>query len=190
LKNVIPSGRAPPGAGSGVYSVIIATAFCAGLACSEPRTQRGQNAADSSDLAQSVGPSARCYRSSHSVLLGPIAKSRQNARGPGWLRVEGIQAADSGAGDLVDATRAGLSGMWRRGPGDSVSMSAGDDFLRVELRLVISDSLAVGSAMALSDADLERDASGQLRTFRRGWVLRATRASCDSMPIRSVRGSP
>ena len=174
---------------SGAHSVIVIIAICAGLACSEPRTQSGQNALDSSGVAQSVAPSARCYRSSHSVLLGPIAKSRQNARGPGWLRVEGIQSADSGAGELVDATRAGLTGLWRRGPGDSVSMTAADDFLRVELRLVISDSVAMGPAMALSDADLVRDASGQLRTFRRGWVLRATRASCDSMPIRSAHGS-
>jgi hypothetical protein len=136
-----------------------------------------------------VSPSVRCYRSSHSVLLGPITKSRQNARGPGWLRVESIQDADSGRGELVDATRAGLSGLWRRGPGDSVSMTAADDFLRVELRLVISDSFAMGPARAISDADLERDASGQLRTFRRDWVLRATRAACDSMPIRSAHNA-
>ena len=171
------------------HSVIVIVAISAGIGCSEPRTQSGQNALDSSDVAQSVAGSARCYRSSHSVLLGPITKSRQNGHGPGWLRVEGIQAADSGAGELVDATRAGLSGLWRRGPSDSVSITAADDFLRVELRLAISDSFAVGPAMALSDADLERDASGQLRTFRRGWVLRATRASCDSMPIRSGPGS-
>lgn len=159
------------------------------LGCSEHATRSGQNALDSSGVAQSVSPAARCYRSSHSVLLGPITSSRQNARGPGWLRVESIQEADSGRGELVDATRAGLTGLWRRGPGDSLSMTAADDFLRVELRLVISDTVAMGRATATSDADLERDASGQLRTFRRDWVLRATRAACDSMPVRSAHGS-
>jgi hypothetical protein len=52
-----------------------------------------------------------------------------------------------------------------------------------ELRLVITESLAVGSALATSDAALERDpAMGQLREFRRAWELRALRAPCDSIP--------
>ena len=145
---------------------------------------------DSSVAAHaSARAAARCYRSSHSVLLGPITKSRQNGHGPGWLRFEGLPTAGGGSGELVDANRAGLGGHWLRGPGDSVSMTAADDFGRVELRLAVSDSVAIGSALALSDADLERDASGQLQNFRRGWVLRASRAPCDSMPVRWTHGA-
>ena len=139
-------------------------------------------ALDSAGVAQSAALSTRCYRSSHSVLLGPIAKSRQNARGPGWLRIDGLATADSGPAELVDASRVMLNGLWRRGAGDSLSMTAADDFLRVELRLVISDSIAMGQALAQSDADLERDTAGVLRNFQRGWVFRAFRTPCDSMP--------
>ena len=174
---------------SDTHSVAAVIAICTGLACAEPKTGSDHSALDSSDVAQSAARSARCYRSSHSVLLGPITKSKQNAGGPGWLRVEGLPTADSGAGELVDASRAGLNGLWRRGTGDSVSMTAADDFLRVELRLVISDSVAMGAARARSDADFERDAAGELRDFQRGWVLRAFRAPCDSMPIRSAQGA-
>lgn len=174
---------------SAAHSVTAVIAICAGLACAEPKTRSGHRALDSSDVTQSAPRSARCYRSVNSVLLGPIAKSKQNGRGPGWLRVEGLPTADSGPGELVDASRAGLNGLWRRGAGDSVSMTAADDFLRVELRLVISDSVATGPALARSDADLERDTAGELRNFQRGWILRAFRAPCDSMPTRSVPGA-
>jgi hypothetical protein len=141
--------------------------ICAGLACRQPGVEV-----------------ARCYRSSQSVLLGPItANSRQNAQGPGWIRIEGF-GADSGAAELVDTNRVRLGGSWRRGSGDSVSMVAADNFLRVELRLTVTDSAAIGTALARSDADVEPDSAGQLRDFRREWVLRAVRAPCDSMPVR------
>jgi hypothetical protein len=174
---------------SEAHSVVAVIAICTGLACAEPKSGTDRSARDSSGVAQSAARSVRCYRSSHSVLLGPITKSKQNARGPGWLRVEDLPTADSGAGELVDASRAGLNGRWRRGTGDSVSMTAADDFLRVELRLVISDSVAMGAALARSDAGLERDAAGALRELQRRWVLRAVRAPCDSMPVRSARGA-
>jgi hypothetical protein len=168
--------------------VPVVIAICAGLACAEPKPEGGQSeplqvSRAEAGLQQVV---ARCYQSLHSVLLGPTTKSRQNGQGPGWLRIEGLPAADSGSGELVDANRAGLGAFWRRGPVDSVSIAAADDFLQVELRLAVSDSVAIGSAFARSDADVEKDASGELRTFRRRWILRAARASCDSMPKRST----
>src|SRR3954465_11354649 len=131
---------------SHTHSVTTVIAIWTSLACA-PKTRSDHRALDSSDVTQSAARPARCYRSSNSVLLGPITKSKQNARGPGWLRVEGLPTADSGAGELVDASRAGLNGVWRRATGDSVSMTAADDFLRVELRLVISDSVAIGAAL-------------------------------------------
>jgi hypothetical protein len=173
---------------SAAHSVTAVMAICAGFACAEPETGRRHRALDSSEVAQSAPRSTQCYQSSHSVLLGPIAKSRQNARGPGWLRLEGLATADSGPGELVDASRAGLNGVWRRGAGDSVSMTAADDFLQVELRLVISDSVAMGPALARSDADVERDAAGELRSLQREWVLRAFRVPCDSVPTGSPHG--
>jgi hypothetical protein len=175
---------------SGLSTAVVI--LCAGLDCAEPGTEGAKSAPLDSPVAgqSSARAAARCYRSSHSVLLGPITKSRQNGRGPGWLRFEGLPTARGGSGELVDVNRAGLGGFWRRGPGDSVSMAAADDFGRVELRLAVSESVAIGSALALSDADLERDASGQLQTFRRGWVLRASRAPCDSMPLRWTHGAP
>jgi hypothetical protein len=169
--------------------VPVVIAILAGLACAEPKREGDQSEPLQVSRRAASGKQAvaRCYQSLHSVLLGPTTKSRQNGQGPGWLRIEGTPDADSGSGELVDANRAGLGALWRRGPVDSVSIAAADDFLRVELRLAVSDSIAIGSAIARSDADVEKDASGQLRTFRRGWILRAARAPCDSMPKRSTR---
>ena len=157
------------------------------FACAEPKTESGNSTLPDDSLAgqSRARLTTRCYRSSYSVLLGPNSKSIQNGKGPGWLRVEGTPTAGDGSVELVDSNRAGLGGVWRRGPGDSLSMTAADDFLRVELRLAVSDSVAIGSALAVSDAALERDASGKSRNFRRGWVLRASRAPCDSMPVRT-----
>lgn len=160
---------------------------CAGVACGQSGTERGESALpDTSSTRPNTAPVvASCYRSSQSVLLGPITpKSRQNGKGPGWIRIEGFPAAESGASELIDANRAGLGGSWRRGSGDSVSMAAFDDFLRVELRLAVSDTAVMGEAVARSDADVERDSAGNLRDFRRDWVVRAARAPCDSMPER------
>jgi hypothetical protein len=173
------------------FSVTVAF-ICTGLGCADARTESAESSQLDTPVRahRGVREAARCYRSSSSALLGPITESRQNGQGPGWLRFAGLPLADSGFGELVDANRAGVGGFWRRGPGDSVSMTAADDFLRVELRLAVSDSVAMGSALALSDADLEPDASGKLGTFRRAWVLRASRASCDSMPLRQTSRAP
>ena len=163
------------------------------VACGDPRSEGSRGLpVHTSDPAPNGGRLAvRCYRSSQSVLLGPIAaKSRHNGQGPGWIRIEGLQAADSGGGELVDANRAGLGGSWRRGPGHSVSMTAADDFLRAELRLTVSDSAATGPALARSDAALEPDSAGHLRELRREWILRAVRAPCDSMPTRRTHEPP
>ena len=171
--------------------VPVIIAICAALTCAEPKPEGGQSEPRQVSRAAPGGQQAvaRCYQSIHSVLLGPTTKSRQNGQGPGWLRIEGLPAAGSGSGELVDANRAGLIAFWRRGPVDSVLIAAADDFLRVELRLAVSDSVAIGSALARSDADVEKDTSGELRTFRRGWVLRAARASCQNMPKRSTHGT-
>ena len=139
------------------------------------------------DTAGAVWPasdvSVRCYRSPHSVLFGRPTRSGQQGRGPGWIRLEGFPTADSGSTELVDADRKGVGGQWRRAPGDSVSVAAGDHDLSVRLQLVISDRSVAGRARAHSDVAAERDAAGRLGDLWREWLLRATRASCDSMPV-------
>ena len=148
---------------TGIYLTVWVT--CAGLACGGPGAERGE----------------RCYRSAQSVLLGPIdTRSRQNGRGPGWIRIAGLPAADSGAVELVDAEGATLRGSWRRTSSDSVAIVAADDFLRVEVQLALSNSAVTGQAVAMSDADVERDATGRVRDFRREWIFNAARAPCDS----------
>ena len=139
---------------------------------------------DQVNTARFVRRLTRCYRSASSVLFGPATRSGQQGQGPGWLRLEGSATADSGQGELADADRKGLGAFWRRAPHDSVAVSGGSDHLRVELRLAISDSIAVGPARAHSDATVEPDEAGRLGDLRRAWVLRAVRASCDSMPVR------
>ena len=83
----------------------------------------------------------------------------------------------------MDADRKGLGASWRRTPSDSVFVVGQSDHLRVELQLLVSDSVAVGPAQAHSDAAAEPDETGRLADLRRAWVLRAVRASCDRMPV-------
>jgi len=71
---------------------------------------------------------------------------------------------------------------WRRSTRDTIAMVAFDDFLRVEMRLAVSDSLATGVARARSDAALERDSIGKQVEFRREWGVTARRAPCGSGP--------
>ena len=138
---------------------------------------------DEVNTARFVRRLTRCYRSAQSVLFGPPTRSGQQGHGPGWLRLEGPPTADRGAGELVDADRKGLGASWRRAPNDSVTVVALSDHLRVELRLIVSDTVVVGPARAHSDATVDRDEAGRLLDLRRAWLLRAVRASCDSMPV-------
>lgn len=123
-----------------------------------------------------------CFRSASSVLLGPLTAGGQQGEGPGWIRIDGGLAADSGAAGLRDANSKTMPGQWRRVTGDSVAVTAFDDFLRVELRLVASDTMASGIGSSRSDAALERDSAGTMQDLRRSWVLTAPAAPCDSMP--------
>ena len=164
------------------------TPLCAVLACAGGDEERTRTPGRESAGAVRVdaAATARCYRSSHSVLLGPSTSSGQNGAAPGWLRLDRLADVDSGSGELVDANHAGLSASWRRGPADSVLVVAADDFLRIEMRLALSERVAAGLALATSDAALERDTSGELRTLRRAWSLHAVAAPCDDMVIRAT----
>ena len=123
-----------------------------------------------------------CFRSPHSVFFGPPTPSGQQGKSPGWLALELSQRGDSGWAKLVDPDSKAFYARWHRAASDTVAFTAADDFLRVEMRLAVSDSLVVGSARAHSDAALERDASGRLGDLRREWTMRAIRSPCANMP--------
>jgi hypothetical protein len=126
---------------------------------------------------------ASCYRSPHSILLGPTTRTGQQGRAPGWVRLEGFPESDHGAAELHDSGGKALGAGWRRQIDDSVALSAGDDFLRVELRFMASKGSLVGQGKAHSDAALEPDSTGRLSDLRRSWKFAATEAPCDSMQM-------
>lgn len=125
---------------------------------------------------------ARCYRSPHSVLFGPTTSTGQQGRAPGWVRLEGFPQSDHGEGELRDSDGKAAGAAWRRQPDDSVTLISADDFLRVELRFVVSKGNLDGQASAHSDAALEPDSTGRLSDLRRSWKFSATEAPCEAMP--------
>lgn len=149
-------------------------------ACNQPDERPEQAPAQGGHQA-GAGESV-CYRSASSVLLGPLTAGGQQGEGPGWIRIDGGLGADSGAARLRDGNSKTMAGQWRRVTGDSVAVTAFDDFLRVELRLVASDTIASGIGSSHSDAALERDSAGAMQDLRRSWVLTAPAAPCDRMP--------
>ena len=129
-----------------------------------------------------TGGTARCYQSPTSTL-GRVPNDAGGVEvGPGWVRLDGASGADSGAATLVDSDGASLTGTWRQIAGDSVHLTAFNDFLRVELRALPSGAGLAGSLQARSDASLERDSTGQLREMNRRRELTARAVPCDSIP--------
>lgn len=125
---------------------------------------------------------SRCYRSPHSVLFGPPTNTGQQGRGPGWIRLEEFPESDHGQAELRDSDEKAMGAGWRRQPNDSVAVLASNDFLRAELRFVVSRDSLAGQGTAHSDAALEPDSTGQLSDLRRSWKFNATEASCEAMP--------
>jgi len=91
---------------------------------------------------------------------------------------------------LLDANRAALNGRWDRHGRDSLRVAAANHFLTTRLDVAMTEDSLRGQATAHSDADLERDAAGNLRDVRRAWELIAVRAPCDSMPRAWIGGDP
>lgn len=172
--------------GLNTFGVLTALALLGTMsaACAPPKASSRQNVPPDSIAIDPMGiqVEAACFRSPHSVLLGPPTPAGQQGKGPGWIGVEVTEDRDSGWAKLVDPDSKAFYGLWRRDADDTVAFAVGDDFVRVSMRLAISDSVARGSAVAHSDAALEPDASGRLADLRRAWTLRAFRAPCDSMP--------
>jgi hypothetical protein len=150
-----------------------------------------QSGSDSATVMEQAGPATvqplnqtRCFRSPHSVLLGPDVGLRNAGYPPGWVRLDSFVAGPSGPAQLLDANGAQLAGQWHHQAGDSLRIRAADDFLRTELDVTVTEDSLRGRGAAHSDADLERDSAGKLAEVRRKWDLRAVRVSCDSLPRR------
>ena len=127
---------------------------------------------------------SRCYSTAGSVLgraPGTAAPAPRDV--VGWLRLDDSSAtADSGLARLVDSDGRSLMGTWRRIGGDSLTIVAFDDFVRVEMRLLATRERLAGSATATSDAATTRDSAGRMSPFRRRWTIGATNQTCASMP--------
>ena len=168
----------------GVRCALTAAMLALPLACNGRDAADDDTAAAESAAIATAGD-ARCYRSDASVLLGPSRGGTSEGSPPGWIRLES-PGADTGAARLTDSGGAGLHAAWSRTPGDSIHVAGFDDFLRVEMRLVVGDSQLTGTAVATSDADVERDTAGRLQDLRRTWQVTARQAPCDSMPARAL----
>jgi hypothetical protein len=160
-------------------ALLCAAAALVALACDRPAERPEQAPAASGPQASNA---SHCFRSTSSVLLGPATSSGQQGQGPGWIRIDGGLSADSGTAAIRDANTRTMLASWRRASGDSIDVVAFDDFLRVELRLAVTDKLASGLGASHSDAALERDSTGAMQDLRRNWVLSAPAIACDSMP--------
>ena len=124
---------------------------------------------------------ARCYRSPHSVLFGPATGSGQQGRPPGWLRLEDFPQGDNGEAELRDGDGKAMRGQWRRQSHDSVDLVAFNDFVRIEIRFLVSKDELAGQGSAHSDAAIEPDSRKRLTDLRRSWKFVATAAPCAAM---------
>ena len=127
--------------------------------------------------------SVECFRTNESVLARQPGSVADGPPGlAGLIALYGGASAASGVARLIDSDGRSLGATWHRVPPDTIAMTGFDDFLQVEMRLAVSDSLATGLARAHSDAALERNSSGKRVEFRREWRVTGRRASCGSLP--------
>jgi hypothetical protein len=136
------------------------------------------------DSTESAVP--QCFVTSRSALARSPGTAAPGPEGlTGWVRVDDLARADSGAARLADSDGRVLSGTWRRFARDSITIVAFDDFVRVEMRLAESTADGMtGSATARSDAATERDSAGRSVPFERRWIVDGRRAPCERMPSR------
>ena len=116
-----------------------------------------------------------CYSTPQSILArrpGSVAPGPPGLTGT--IRLSDAEGAES---RLVDSDGRTLGATWRT-TGDSIVVVGRDDFLRVELRVARVPQGLSGTAVAHSDAAMDRDSAGRIVPFRREWVLEATRVGC------------
>lgn len=131
---------------------------------------------------QSGDLAATCYVANRSVLArAPGTPAEGPASLRGWIRLDAFSAGDSAAAKLIDSDGFAVDAWWRRAA-DSIVVIGANDFVTIEMRLRVTDSVAHGSMRVRSDAALERDSAGKLREFRRNSTITLVRAACDSTP--------
>jgi hypothetical protein len=128
-----------------------------------------------------VSSSARCFSTTGSVLgraPGTAAPAPRDVTGR--VRLEGLSVAgnDSATARLADSDGRSLAATWRRIGGDSITVMGFNDFVRVEMRLAVTEGRLSGSATATSDAAAVRDSSGRVTPFRRQWTIDAASERC------------
>ena len=125
---------------------------------------------------------ATCFVADRSVLArAPNTPAAGPANLRGWIRLDRFGNGDSAAARLIDSDGFAIDASWRR-VADSILVTGSNDFVKIEMRLHVADSVARGSMHASSDAALERDSAGKLREFRRDHTIRLVQAACDSTP--------
>jgi hypothetical protein len=122
-----------------------------------------------------------CFKANASVLARtPGTAGVPDSGVTGWIRLDQFKT-DSASAKLIDSDGFAFDAVWRRNA-DSLIVAGFNDFVRIEMRLGVDDSVARGTLRAHSDAALERDAKGKLREFRRELTIAFRQAPCDSMP--------
>ena len=124
---------------------------------------------------------AACFAADRSVLARePGSAGAPAFRIVGWIRLDQFRG-DTAAAKLIDSDGFALDAAWRRNA-DSLVVAGFNDFVKIEMRLRVTDGGARGTLKAHSDAALERDSAGKLREFSRTSTIRLRQAPCDSMP--------
>ena len=125
---------------------------------------------------------ATCFVANQSVLArAPNTAAAGPANVRGWIQLDQASAGDSAPARLIDSDGFAIDASWSR-VADSIVVTGSNDFVTIEMRLRVVDSVARGSIHASSDAALERDSAGKLREFRRNATIRLVQAACDSTP--------
>ena len=157
--------------------LLAATTFA--VACE--RSSRGD---DTTARATPSAPplASACYQAPASILGRTAPLAGHTTVAPGWLRFADSSAADSGTVNLIDADGARFVATWRRTNGDSLIVHGRDDFMEVTLRTRVGDGSITGTGLVTSDADVQRNAAGQLEPLRREWAITARVASCADAP--------
>ena len=151
-------------------------------ACDRGAPRDARDTGDTGDTSPRAIAPTGCYRSPASVLGRTTPLDGHSSVAPGWLRFDRAAAGDSGTVRLVDADGGFFEARWRRGPADSIAIEGADDFMRLAVRVALMDSVLSGAGDLTSDAELQRDSSGQLQPLHRMWGLLAAAVSCDSIP--------
>lgn len=117
-----------------------------------------------------------CYLS-----RGPIlARLSADSAGAGaWLRFAHGLMGDSGIARIVEPNGAALAVRWRSAR-NAIELRGFDDLVRIEALLARRGDSLSGEARLASDAQLERNARGELVPAARQWLLVAIRSPCDS----------